>query len=269
MLYGAMNYPIWPALQEVKAFSELGFDYIELAMDAPQAHHQLIREQKSDLLEALGRLNLSLVCHLPTFLSTADLTPGIREASLHEVLESLEVAASLQPLKVVLHPSYLTGLGLAVPDQAREYAMASLETVVERAHQLGLCLCIENMFPQANSLVKPDDFAGILEKFPTLHLTLDTGHAHIGDKGEERSLEFIGRFPDRIGHIHINDNFGKEDNHLPVGAGTVDFPKIVKALREIGYNDTLTVEVFSNDRDYLRISREKIAALFHPIDGVA
>ena len=76
-----------------------------------------------------------------------------------------------------------------------------------------------------------------------------------------KALDFIGTFSDRIGHVHVSDNFGKEDNHLPIGTGTIDFPKIIKALKDIGYDDTLTLEVFSRDRDYLRISREKLAAM--------
>ena len=269
MLYGAMNYPVWPVLQEMEAISELGFDYVELAMDPPEAHHKVIRDRKREVLETLSRLELGVVCHLPTFISTADLTDSIREASLNEVMDSLEVAASIQPLKVVLHPSHIAGLGLAVSSLAWQYAMASLEAIVRRAHQLGLCVCIENMFPQSHSLVNPEDFVGILERFPTLNLTLDTGHAHIGDAEEKRCLEFIQRFPGRIGHLHINDNFGREDSHLPVGAGTVDFRRIAKALRERGYNDTATLEVFSHDRDYLKISMEKISALFRSVDEAA
>ena len=66
---------------------------------------------------------------------------------------------------------------------------------------------------------------------------------------------------DRIAHVHASDNFGKEDNHLPIGAGTVDFQKIVKGLINIGYDQTVTFEIFSRDRDYLRISREKFAGM--------
>jgi sugar phosphate isomerase/epimerase len=210
----------------------------------------------------LERTELGLVCHLPTFLSTADLTESLREASVNEVLTSLEVAATLQPYKVVLHPSYVMGLGLFVPEQTKSYAMTSLGTIVERAHQLGLCLCLENMFPRAQWLVEPEDFAGVLEKFPTINLTLDTGHAHIDDRAGKRAVDFIQCFPERIAHIHASDNFGKEDSHLPVGAGTVDFQRIGTALKDMGYSDTVTVEVFSPDRDYLRISREKLIALF-------
>jgi sugar phosphate isomerase/epimerase len=262
MLYGAMNFPVRPLLQELETTSELGFDYLELTMDPPQAHYTMVQDQREDILKALERFELGLVCHLPTFISTADLTESLREASVEEVLKSLEVAAKLQPYKVVLHPSYIMGLGHLVPEQSKGYAMKSLETIVERAHQLGLCLCLENMFPKSQSLVEPEDFAEVLEKFPTLNLTLDTGHAHIEDKGGKRAVDFITCFPDRIAHIHVSDNLGKEDSHLPVGVGTVDFSGIVKALKEMGYSDTVTIEVFSRDRDYLKISREKLVGLF-------
>jgi sugar phosphate isomerase/epimerase len=259
MLYGAMNFPVRPILQELEAISDLGFDYLELTMDPPQAHHTTIGRQREAILENLDRFEMKLVCHLPTFLSTADLTESLRQTSVRETLESLEVAASLHALKVVLHPSYITGLSVFVVDKAKKLAMESLSQIVEKADSLGLQLCIENMFPRSNSLVQPQDFLDIFDKFPTLKFTLDTGHAHIGSTADRRNLEFLDKLGDRIAHVHASDNFGKEDNHLPIGAGTIDFPKIIKVLVAIGYDDTVTFEIFSRDRDYLRISREKFA----------
>jgi sugar phosphate isomerase/epimerase len=118
------------------------------------------------------------------------------------------------------------------------------------------------MFPRARSLVEPDEFVEIFASFPTLKMTLDTGHANIGGRGCKRTLDFIQRFADRIDHIHASDNFGREDNHLPIGAGTVEFHRIIKALRGIAYNDTVTFEVFSRDKEYLTLSRDKFAAMW-------
>ncbi len=256
-----MNFPVRPILQELEAISSLGFDYLELTMDPPHAHHTMIRKQRDSILSNLAKSQMKLVCHLPTFLSTADLTDSIRQASVKETLESLEVAASLNPLKIVLHPSYITGLSVFIVDKAKKYALQSLGAIVEKAGELGLQLCIENMFPRSNSLVQPQDFLEIFDKFPTLKFTLDTGHAHIGSTGDKRNLEFLDKLGDQIAHVHASDNFGKEDNHLPIGAGTIDFHKIVKGLNDIGYDETVTFEIFSRDRDYLRISREKFAAM--------
>jgi sugar phosphate isomerase/epimerase len=262
MLYGAMNSPLRPILDEVKAIAELKFDYLELAMDPPHGDANSIRKQKRELQESLKQYELGLVCHLPTFLSTADLTDRLRQASIDEVLASLEVAADMQPLKVVLHPSYMMGLGAFVPEVTKAHALESLEMIVEKAHDLGLCLCLENMFPRTQWLVNPEEFVAILAKFPTVNLLLDIGHAHIEDAGGNKCLRFIDKFRGRIGHLHASDHFGKEDQHLPIGAGIIDFSKIVKAIKEIGYDDTITLEVFSRDRDYLKMSKKKMEEMF-------
>ncbi len=56
----------------------------------------------------------------------------------------------------------------------------------------------------------------------------------------------------------ILTQFWKEDNHLPIGAGIIDLEKILAELNETRYDETLTLEVFSRDREYLKISKEKI-----------
>jgi len=262
MLYGATNSPLRPLLDEVKAIAELKFEYLELAMDPPHGDAKSIKKQKTELLKSLRQHDLGLVCHLPTFLSTADLTDRLRQASMEEVIASLEVAAEIHPLKVVLHPSYMMGLGALVPDLSRAYALESLEIIVGKAHALGLCLCLENMFPRTQWLVNPEEFVAILAKFPTVNLLLDIGHAHIEDAGGNKCLRFIDKFRGRIGHLHVSDNFGKEDQHLPIGAGIIDFTRVVKALKEIGYDDTITLEVFSRDRDYLKMSKKKMEEMW-------
>lgn len=262
MLYGAVNSPLRPVLDEIKAIADLEFDYLELAMDPPYCDAANLRKKRGGILERLKQSHMGLVCHLPTFLSTADLTDRIRQASIDETLASLEAAADMKALKVVLHPSYMMGVATFAPELARAHAMESLEIIVEKARVLGLRLCLENMFPRTQWLIHPEEFVDILAKFPTLNLLLDVGHAHLEDAGGKKCLRFIEMFAGRIGHLHVSDNFGKEDQHLPIGAGIIDFPKVVKALKGIGYDDTVTLEVFSRDRDYLKMSKKKIEEMW-------
>lgn len=265
MLYGAMNSPLRPLLQEIQEIGRMGFDYLELTMDPPKAHHTTIRKTRQDVLDGLARYGMGVVCHLPTFVSTADLTESIREASIQETILSLQEASELTPLKAVLHPSFIQGLGTTMKEQSRQYAMEALDRILKEADGMGFPVCVENLFPRSHSLVEAEDFDGLFLRFPSAKLTLDTGHAHIGD--QERITTFINRHSLRIGHIHASDNSGRDDEHLPIGVGSIDFPKIVKALKEIGYDDTITLEVFSRDRDYLRISREKLSAMFASFPG--
>lgn len=269
MKFGAMNFPIIPVIDEIETFASLGFDYLELTMDQPQAHYSQVRRDKDAILRALERYGMGLVCHLPSFVSTADLTESIRQASLSEMLESLKVAAQLRATKVVVHPSHVFGMGALVNDRSEKYALESLEAIVETGRSLGLVLCLENMFPRSGSLVEPEHFTRIFETFTDLKLTLDTGHANIRGRGGQKVIEFIDKFGGRIAHVHASDNFGTDDNHLPLGAGNVDFPRVVRALKSVGYDETVTFEVFSRDRDYVRISRDKFAAMLEtsPIGG--
>lgn len=262
MRCGAMNHPARPVLSELEAFAGLGFDYLELTLDPPEAHYSRVRQIRPQLQKSLRRWAMGLVCHMPTFVSLADLTDSIRQASLEEVLASLEAAAELRPQHVVLHPAHITAMGSYVTDLARRYAFESLTAIVDKAAALELAVCLENMFPKNQFCVEPDDFQLIFETFPALNMTLDIGHGCIGRSQGKRVLEFIDRFAARIHHLHVSDNFGRRDDHLPIGSGSIPFATIVKALKHAGFDRTVTFEVFSPDRRYLLDSRRRFQDLW-------
>ncbi len=262
MRYGAMNSPLLPVTDEIDAFGAMGFDYLELTLDAPMAHYTDVRRQAAEIRRRLDRHGMDLVCHLPTFVSTADLTASIRRASVAEVIGSLEAAAGLGARKAVLHPPTASGLGCLVPELTRTYALESLSEIHEAAERLGVLLCVENMIAPAGGFTEPEDFTEIFSRFPDLRLTLDTGHANLSGRPGSRALRFIKAHGDRLGHIHASDNRGKGDDHIPVGSGNVPFGKIARAIQGCGYDETITLEIFTEDRTYLATSREKLAALF-------
>ena len=262
MRFGAMNFPVLPVLDEIDVFARLGFDYLELAMDPPKAHHRMLTAQRSRIRQALKDSGMGLVCHLPTFVSPADLTESIRRASVAEMRRSLEVAAELGTEKVVLHPSRAGGMGVFVLDTVKQYTFDFLADMTAAARDVGVTICLENMFPRNRLGVEPDDFEGIFSRFDELKLTLDTGHANIDDRRGERLKALVNRFGGRIGHLHFSDNHGKRDDHLAVGAGQVNFADLVQRLGDIAYDDTLTLEVFDVNRELLLESRKRVAAMF-------
>lgn len=261
MIYGAMNSPLLRVTDEIKVFAEMGFDYFELTMDPPCAHFSTIRRKKDEILNALEKCGMALVCHLPTFVYMADLTESIRKASVDETLNSLSVAAELGAPKVVLHPGIPSGLGGLVIDESKKLALESLETIMEHAEKLGVRICLENMYPKCGLFYEPDHFADVFEQYPILEMTLDIGHANIFSGRKKRAFEFIRRFGGRIGHVHISDNKGKRDDHIPIGSGNIDFDKVIRTLKEIGYTDTVTFEIFTEDRKFLMSSRKRFHAL--------
>ena len=262
MQFGAMNFPVLPVLEEIETFARLGFDYVELAMDPPMAHYTTISKLKKKIVQTLEANHLGVVCHLPTFVATADLTDSIRKASILEMRHSLEVAADVGAQKVVLHPSMASGMGAYVLATVKHLALDFVSQMASAARKLDLTLCLENMMPGNRIGVEVDDLEEFFAHAPDLTLTLDTGHANIGDRHGQRLKTLLERFGGRIGHLHISDNAGQRDEHLAVGHGTVDFRALVRHLKSEGYADTITLEVFDTDRRMLVDSREKIAFLF-------
>jgi sugar phosphate isomerase/epimerase len=133
-----MNFPVLPVLDEIDSFASLGFDYIEIAMDPPQAHYSILSSQHAAITRALKDNGMGIVCHLPTFVSTADLTESIRRASVTEMLRSLSVAADLGAKKVVLHPPMVSGMGGFALDLVKSYALEFLAAITTGARELGV-----------------------------------------------------------------------------------------------------------------------------------
>lgn len=258
MQFGAMNFPIHPVAADIETFGSLGFDYLELTMDAPQSHYSVIREQKTEIQKALRRCNMGLMCHLPTFVHIADLTPSIRAASLDEMLRSIEVCAELGATKAVLHPGHIKGLGVFVEDMALGLAYESMDRISKAAKSAGVVLCVENMPPNCRAFVEPENFDPLFARFPEFMMTLDVGHAHIEDKTGGRPTAFVRRFRNRIDHVHVSDNKGERDDHFRLGKGTVNIARFVQNLKEISYNGTITLEIFSDKRADLTASLESM-----------
>lgn len=261
MKYGAMNLPTKSIPEEIEEIGKLGFDYIELTIDAPEATPEIILKNKDRIQEVLVAHQLEVMGHLPTFISIADLYESIRNASVDENIKAMEAGVALGIKKFVLHPATIRGIGKQVKNKANKYADKSLATIIDKATELQVTLCIENMFPETHGPTEAYEFEKIFSKHPELKFTLDIAHAHIGTK-KNRSPEFIKRYANKLSHLHISDNYGKEDSHLPVGAGMIYFWRIFKELKNIGYDDTMTLEVFSRDRDYLKLSRDKIKQMW-------
>jgi sugar phosphate isomerase/epimerase len=264
MKYGATNFHVKPLLEEIQLIGELGFDYVELSMDPPEATPEGILTQKNDIQRLLDQYHMELLVHLPTFVSMADLYKSIRDDALQQTLVAMEVGRDLGVRKMVVHPPYVQGLAVFVKEKAKSYALESLNAVYERSKELDITLCLENLPPKMTFWTEPDEYDDVFFLFPDLKLTLDIGHANIGNR-KRRWLEFLYRFRERLCHLHVSDNTGRGDHHLPIGAGYIKYPQVMRELRDLAYDDTITVEVFAIDREHLRVSREKIRAMFSDV----
>jgi sugar phosphate isomerase/epimerase len=142
-------------------------------------------------------------------------------------------------------------------DNVRVMNAEAIKLLAEDAAGRGITIMVENddrMFSGVEGL------SVILDAVPEAQLHLDVGHANLrlGLTEKNRTASLLQAFGDRVAHVHVSDNKGgAEDLHLPLGAGTIDWRGAIRALKEAGYDGTVTLEVFSRERDYLRASRRQ------------
>ena len=77
-------------------------------------------------------------------------------------------------------------------------------------------------------------------------ITLDVGHAVIAGHDP---LDFVRLLFDDLFHIHLHDNHGETDEHLPLGQGTIDYVGIVQTLKQLNYQGAITLEFAVEDPD--------------------
>ena len=97
-----------------------------------------------------------------------------------------------------------------------------------------------------------------METLPLLRFHLDSGHAKL-ERGYDRWDEYLDRLGHKMLHVHLSDNDGSSDQHLPLGAvprSTTDWASRIKKLKAAGYDGTITLEVFSPEKEHLLVSRD-------------
>lgn len=259
MKLGAMNSPGEEVTAELSFIARNGFEFLELAVEAPEATPERLVEKEQELMEIIESYELEVVAHLPWYFEIAHPYTRVRNAFLEEVRSALDIAAAFGAELAGLH---IHGLPRFFRERQMELHISALGKALGFAEEVGIRLCIENSDLRSFST---ESTAEILDALPELGLVLDLGHAHIGAEGEE-VLNFMHTFKEQILHVHAHDNNLKDDLHLPIGAGEIDWERVLGKLKSF-YDGRVTLEVHSHDKDYLLISRKKFLKLWTGVKG--
>jgi sugar phosphate isomerase/epimerase len=258
MLIGAMNHPAADPIEEIRWMAELKLDFIDLTLEPPGAASWRIDARSiRNELQASG---LKVVGHTAYYLPLCSPFESLRRASVAELKICIEQFATIGAKWMNLHPDR------HAPMHDRRFIiernLASLHDLLPTARSCGVGLMIENLPGDFNSV---EQLGELLEPLPELGLHLDIGHSNLLVRTNS-AAEIIGKYRNRLKHVHLHDNKGgTADLHLPLGTGTVDVPSELRMLKQSGYDDTITLEVFSPDRHYLAYSRDVVRNLWNSL----
>jgi sugar phosphate isomerase/epimerase len=256
VIIGAMNHPMRDVVAEIRAFRELGFDFVDLTLEPESARPRAV--DPVAVAAALRDSQMGAVGHTAWYLPIASPFNRVKQAAIDELVECFDLFARLDVKLVNVHPDHRVP-SLFTRAWTIQRNVDVLGRLAELAEDRGLRLMLENVPGLFNSV---EPLQTIFDAVPSLGWHLDVGHANLGSATNSTG-ELLERFGSRLCHVHFSDNKGGDaDLHLPLGAGTIDWRWAVSVLKSHGYDGTITLEVFSPDVDYVTASRSKLRGLW-------
>jgi L-ribulose-5-phosphate 3-epimerase len=239
--------------QAIELLAEIGYRSVAITLDhgtldpfdkpsslsgrARDVRSLLERRQLHSVVETGARFLLDpRQKHEPT-LVTAD--PQAAARRIDFLCRAIDVAKALESDCVSLWSGVLRDR--APWNQALARLIDRLQPVLEHADEQGVNLGFE---PEPGMLIdtmdKFDELAARIDS-PRLHLTLDIGHLHC--QRETPLPDYIRRYGPRLVNVHLEDMRSGAHEHLMFGEGEIDFPSVIDALAEVGYEGGVHVEL--------------------------
>jgi L-ribulose-5-phosphate 3-epimerase len=253
----------------IRLLGDEGYESAAITLDAgaldPYGDPRVYRDQTDKIHSLLDGLGLGRVIetgaryllnprmkHDPTLMDPDPTRRAIRVDFLVKAIDlALEVGADCV--------SFWSGIlrDGASEAEAMDRLASALRPVIDRAESRRMRLAFE---PEPGMFI--DTFARFAElderiRHPLFDLTVDLGHVHCIEDGAV--ADHVREWGPRIANVHVEDMARGVHEHLMFGEGTMDFPPIFQALRDVDYRGGLHVELSRHSHmavEAVRKSRE-------------
>lgn len=234
---------------------DCGYDSIEFAGEPDTLNADECRR----LMEKYGLLSSSM-CGI--FSEERDLSAdgGAAEKAVNYLKRCVDLGAKLGTGVIIAVPSPVGRLAppAGVPlERLYENAVRNYRAAGDYAQGKGLKIAIEaiNRYETyfVNTMEKACRLAGEINH-PAVGVMADTFHMNLEESDMEASLRMAA---DRLLHVHLADN-----TREPPGMGATDFGRVLRTLKDIGYQGILCMEFLPRVSDpYASMRGEGQAAL--------
>ncbi len=166
-----------------------------------------------------------------------------------EITASMQRAAFLGVKNIIVHPcQHLEYDAEGNTERLFEYNMKFYSDLMPYCEEYGITVAAENMWQSTGKIInhstcsRADEFIRYLDEInnPFFVACLDTGHAALVREDIADFIKKLGK--SRLKCLHIHDVDGTDDLHTLPFYGSVNWDKIMAALKSIGYTGDFTFE---------------------------
>lgn len=259
--FGCLTDPRKDILEEIKSIRKYGFDFVEVGLEWPEGSVEKLLKKRKEIVKLLKKNSMFAIAHTAYWMDFSSPYTYVRKAWIKEAKRKIDLAKKLGINQITFHTHSMTA-GYFYRKYNQEILknfISSLKELIKYAKKKNIQILIENA-GEIGEIVDLKLIKFIVNKLPEIKIHLDVGHAFLFG-GMKNVRNSILAFRKRIAHLHFHDNHGKKDEHLPIGKGKINYKTVVKLLKKINYDKTITFEVFTSRKDAKK-SMEKIKKLW-------
>jgi sugar phosphate isomerase/epimerase len=173
-----------------------------------------------------------------TPLSICEVERVRRIEAMDELKRVIDVADDLPYARLILH---MGGSRETADPRKRDAAFSTLEHLVLHAHHAGVTICVENT---TSEMGDPNYLRAFVDetRLTGLRFNFDIGHAHLAELPEDERIEkSFAPLRDLVASVHLHDNHGDKDEHLPPFDGSIDWPAAIELLKKTSTDASLPI----------------------------
>jgi len=288
-LYAISKYGYPPTLDNMfkalEEISNMGFEYSEIEALGYDNLREIL-ENKRRLKEHMESLNIKIINVCPIFHDIISPDKAVRKRALKAFSETCELAVYLNsqmvqtdtftpPLKFISEVPYKEAINFGKvfkvdvdPNFNWKLFWRLLVDTMRKcnwiAEEHGLKFCLEPRVGE--SISNTDAMLRLAEAIDSENfgVVLDTGHLHAQKEILPLSVEKLGNL---IVYVHASDNDGRDNYHLGIGKGTIDWIGVLKALKKHGFKGFIGLDIGhvpNIEREYVE-SKAKLERLIEEV----
>lgn len=238
-----------------KIFSEAvaaGFEGVEIALGSTGLSMETTDEEILNIKAIADKNNIRIFSVATTMLFDFPLTsddPEIRAKGREVVKKLIDIAVLVGAESVLVVPGAVSvawrpDIGITPYDVAYTRALDNVRIMAPYAEEKGIIIGIENVWNRF--LLSPLEMREFIDKVasPNVKSYFDAGNVLLFGHPDH----WVRVLGDRITKVHVKDfkvSVGNLSGFVPLLEGDLDFPKLIEALKAVGYDGWITPEVSS------------------------
>jgi L-ribulose-5-phosphate 3-epimerase len=238
-------------LEAMRAARGLGFDCFELTVEAAGPISLATTGAEAERIrraaQALDLRLTSVASGLAWSTSPTHPDPSVRDRAVRQCEKILEIASWLGAETILYIPGMVSAVFVPefVPqpyDRVDAWARESLRRLLPTVERLGVRIAVENVWN--HYLLSPLEMRAFIDSFgsPLVGSYFDVGNVMLYGH-PEHWIQILGQ---RILAVHLKDfrvSVGNLDGFVDLLSGDVDYPAVMRAFQQIGYNGPFTAEI--------------------------